>query len=207
MITKEQIKKPDEILLEFDNRNDAIKKEIEFIKLYGRKDLGLGCLVNMTDGGEGACGQKCSDETREKKSQIMIGKNKGIKLSEEHKQKISDGMKRKISSGSFFTQEHRQKISHKRKNHEVSIITRNKISQKLKKEKLSPKIIKNCKFTKEGIDKLRKCHSRNIICLNNNIIYSSATKAGAELNLIPACITMVVRGKRNSIHGYKFIYA
>lgn len=33
--------------------NEAIQKEIELISKYGRKDLGTGCLVNMTRGGEG----------------------------------------------------------------------------------------------------------------------------------------------------------
>lgn len=42
-----------DIILENLTWDDACKKEIEFIKLYGRKDLGLGTLVNMTDGGEG----------------------------------------------------------------------------------------------------------------------------------------------------------
>jgi hypothetical protein len=32
---------------------EAIKKEIELINKYGRKDLKTGCLVNMTRGGEG----------------------------------------------------------------------------------------------------------------------------------------------------------
>ena len=32
----------------------ACKKEVEFISLYGRKDLNKGTLVNLTDGGEGA---------------------------------------------------------------------------------------------------------------------------------------------------------
>jgi len=31
----------------------AIEKEVEFIELYGRKDLGNGTLVNMTNGGDG----------------------------------------------------------------------------------------------------------------------------------------------------------
>jgi hypothetical protein len=32
---------------------DACKKEVEFIELYGRIDLGTGVLTNMTNGGEG----------------------------------------------------------------------------------------------------------------------------------------------------------
>ena len=37
------------------NDEDLIKsKEIEFIALYGRKDLGKGTLCNLTDGGDGS---------------------------------------------------------------------------------------------------------------------------------------------------------
>lgn len=51
-----------EILLESDAYSFIKQKEIEFIKLYGRKDLGLGTLVNLTDGGEGICGYKHSPD-------------------------------------------------------------------------------------------------------------------------------------------------
>jgi hypothetical protein len=40
----------------------ANHKEKEFIQLYGRKDLGLGELVNMTDGGDGTIGRILSEE-------------------------------------------------------------------------------------------------------------------------------------------------
>jgi hypothetical protein len=42
-----------EILFEGLTKDQAIDKEIEFIKLYGRVDLKTGCLCNMTSGGEG----------------------------------------------------------------------------------------------------------------------------------------------------------
>lgn len=37
---------------------EACEKEKELIKLYGRKDLGTGTLINMTDGGEGVVGRR-----------------------------------------------------------------------------------------------------------------------------------------------------
>ena len=45
-----------EIEILFDNisKEEAIKKEIEFIQLYGRRDQNNGTLCNLTDGGEGA---------------------------------------------------------------------------------------------------------------------------------------------------------
>jgi len=41
-----------EILLESNSRDFIFDKEIEFIKLYGRVDLGTGILLNKTSGGE-----------------------------------------------------------------------------------------------------------------------------------------------------------
>ena len=40
-----------EILFECKTREEAYRKEIEFITLYGRQDKGTGTLVNKTDGG------------------------------------------------------------------------------------------------------------------------------------------------------------
>lgn len=55
-----------EVLLENLTWEEACEKEKELISLYGRRDLGLGPLVNMTDGGDGGNGIVESEETREK---------------------------------------------------------------------------------------------------------------------------------------------
>jgi len=119
----------------------AIEKEIELIQTYGRKDLGLGTLVNLTDGGEGMLNHKPSDETIKKRSQSLMGHtafNKGkvgwMKHSEETKNKMSQlamgrtawnkGKKgvqipsvesrKKMSEagkGRIFSEEHRNKLS------------------------------------------------------------------------------------------------
>jgi hypothetical protein len=60
----------------FDNLSweDACEKEKEFIKLYGRKDLKEGTLVNKTNGGEGSLGIITSEETRKKISKASLGR-------------------------------------------------------------------------------------------------------------------------------------
>ena len=50
----------------------AKKLEIQYIKKIGRRDLGLGKLVNLADGGEGHFGAKDTLETRQRKSQYWI---------------------------------------------------------------------------------------------------------------------------------------
>ena len=62
-------------------------KELEMLLIseYGRRDLGLGNLVNMTDGGDGCVSTIVSKETRIKMRKSRIGK----KSTEETKLKLS----------------------------------------------------------------------------------------------------------------------
>jgi hypothetical protein len=111
---------------------DACKIEKLLIEKYGRKDLGKGNLVNMTDGGEGVFGLIMSEETRQNLSERnkgntnMLGKthseetrqkmskaNKGRIPSEESKKKMSEAKKgnKSINFGKTLSEETRQKIS------------------------------------------------------------------------------------------------
>lgn len=57
------------------NWHEACKKEKYFIKLYGRRDKGVGTLCNMTDGGDGTTGSIISKETIEKIRKGNLGKS------------------------------------------------------------------------------------------------------------------------------------
>lgn len=86
-----------EIIYESDDRNEIVKKEIEFIKLYGRISEG-GMLANLSSGGEGPFGIKRSKEERNKMSESRKGKNNinyGKKFSANHCKKISSSNKGK----------------------------------------------------------------------------------------------------------------
>lgn len=87
-----------EIILHDIEESKLKNKEIEFIKLYGRRDLKLGTLVNLTDGGDGQLGNSPSLEVRKKQSEIMKikAKNKSYK---DLSSKASRG-KKKFSGGS-----------------------------------------------------------------------------------------------------------
>ncbi len=64
-----------EIIFESFNENLINQKEREFIKLYGRRDLGEGSLVNLSDGGEGSSNQIASLETRKKMRDYRLKMN------------------------------------------------------------------------------------------------------------------------------------
>ena len=94
-----------EIIYDELDREEAIKKEIQLIKYYGRADLNEGGLVNMTDGGEGGNGAILNDEHK----LALLNSKLGKTYSEEHRRKISEskiGKKRKP-----FTDEHKRKIA------------------------------------------------------------------------------------------------
>jgi hypothetical protein len=91
-----------EILLDDITFEEAKNKEIEFIKLYGRIDLGNGTLANLTDGGDGTPNRIFTPEHKRKLSLSQIGK----KISEEQKDKL-----RKYRVGIPNSPETRLKIS------------------------------------------------------------------------------------------------
>jgi hypothetical protein len=61
------------IVFETNNESEAFKKEIELIKLYGRRDLKTGSLTNLTAGGEGGSGHKATIEQRQKMCERLKG--------------------------------------------------------------------------------------------------------------------------------------
>ena len=113
---------------------EACSIEKYLISFYGRSDLGLGRLTNMTDGGEGQLGRSPSEETREKMrknnkhTQSFLGK----KLTEEHKKNISNANKGKKKS-----EEHKLKLKEAQKIANSSIQTKINKSNGQKGKKLS----------------------------------------------------------------------
>lgn len=112
-----------EILFENLTWEEAKQKEVELIQQYGRHDLGLGSLVNMTDGGDGL--GMVSDDIRNKMSaswkphSVEINQKRiealrkavvGKPRSEETKAKISKGNKGKVRSEDYI-----RKLSERKK--------------------------------------------------------------------------------------------
>ena len=105
-----------EILFDNISWDDACKKEVEFISLYGKKAEG-GLLSNITDGGEGTLGLKHKEETKQRLSNIFKGckhtEDAIKKIKETSKRPCSDDKKKKLSianKGHKMTEEQIEKL-------------------------------------------------------------------------------------------------
>lgn len=112
-----------EILYENLSWNDACDIEKNLIAYYGRRDLGSGLLVNLTNGGDGTIGilkKEVSLSTRKKISNSHLGK----KLSEETKRKLSE-----VQKGKKLSEYTKNKMSQSRTGINRSEETKLKISK------------------------------------------------------------------------------
>ena len=134
--------------------DEACEKEKYYIKEFGRRDKGLGPLVNQTDGGDGQLGFIHSEETRKKFRENNLGPknpNWGKPKSDETKRKISEGNK-----GRTLTKKHRQKL----KDNHVGFSGKNHTEQY--KKRMS-KVHKQIDTDKEGLKKRNKrCPQRKL---------------------------------------------
>lgn len=116
------------LVQEHATEEEAFVAEKFLISLFGRKDLGTGCLRNHTDGGEGFSGlirsaehsrriaesnrgRTCTVESRKR----ISDSHKGLRCSEQAKEKL-----RTANLGKTLSEEHKKKIgaSNKRKRNE-----------------------------------------------------------------------------------------
>lgn len=177
-----------EILMDDITFDEAKSKEIEFIKLYGRIDLGNGTLANLTDGGDGLINRIFTPEHRRKLSLSQIGR----KLSEEQKDKL-----RKYRIGIPNSPEARSKISKANKGR--------KNSEALMELLINRKGKKNPAFGITG----QKCKNfKGFIEVFKNGVYLGkyegirhcAESFGVEATKVSA----VINGRRNHTGGYTF---
>jgi len=165
-------------------------KHIEkyLISYYGRKDLGLGNLVNLTDGAEGTYNH--SIETRIKMGAANVGKtpwNKGMPMSEESKLKCSKANLGKVSprKGVKLSKETKDKLS------KAKIGNTNAKGKVRTKEMNKQNSLTKTKYIyfmfKDGI------LIKEFKSMTNAVEYSKSNRS---------CITRASKGERKSAGGY-----
>jgi hypothetical protein len=172
---------------------EAFKHEIYMIAVLGRKDLGTGILNNFTNGGEGASGLKCSEETKRKLSES----HKGITHTEETKRKLSESHK-----GITPSEESRKKMSESRKGISLSKETRKKMS-------LSKKGLKWGCHSEETKERMRQRHCKmwKFVSPTDEIIeeYTNLSEFCKKYSLDRSKLSELAKGKRKYYKGWKII--
>ena len=141
-----------EIIFDYLDFEEACKKEIEFIALYGRANLGLGPLVNLTDGGDGAKSLLVSQETRDK---ISLA-NKGLKRTEETKQKMSLAFKGRQYSKESINKRKEKMVNYRHSEDTKEKIKNSAIGRKYIKTQKMQVNLDNLKILQKRIDNLPK---------------------------------------------------
>ena len=94
------------VIQDYETEEDAFAAEIFFISYYGRKDLGTGYLINLTDGGEGATGHVMPTSARK----AISKSKKGVPRTAEVCKRLSESMMGRIISETQ-RQEHSRKMT------------------------------------------------------------------------------------------------
>jgi hypothetical protein len=180
-----------EILMDNLTWEQACEKEKEFIALYGRINLKTGCLVNMTDGGDGTL---------------------NAIISEKHKKSISEANKRRV-----FTDDDRKKMAERMTERNNDPELRAKIAEGIRKsEKFKEAASKNAKKYKgfKHSEKSRKNMAKaksKPLCqktLDGELIkiWDSAKQVQRETLFSQGNISNCCNGKYKQSYGFKWEY-
>lgn len=143
---------------------------------------------NLTDGGDGVIGNIPDDKEKQRRIKQMKEnglKHKGVKLSEEHKKKLSAKKKGSLHPnwGKHLSEETKKKISLANSRENMSEITKQRRSNSKKK-----KVIAEHKDTKE------------------QIIFNSLSEAANHFNVQPSSVTRWCKKQRKPSVPYIFDY-
>lgn len=203
-----------EIIFEADIKDIILKKEIEFIKLYGRRNLKKGSLVNLTDGGDGTNNHKQSTESIQKRvdkisKQIYQYDLNGNFLK---KWKSSCEVERQIgfSSGAIssccrgeiktsfdYVWSYIEIVFNSVPDRDITYLTENYL-KKLSDVKLG-KLPAN-------LETMRKSRWKEVVEYENGIEikrYCSSFEAERQLGLKPKIMNTYLKGKRKKIKNYE----
>lgn len=176
---------------------ESLELEKVIINKIGRRDLGLGTLVNQTDGGDGRINVIVSSETKRKISETKKSQNLSTPHSEETKYKLKE-----INKGDknpMFDKKHTEKVKEDQSNrvlgHNHPMFGKKHTNETILKIKEN----RNASVDQEEKNRLSKERNSKVILqydLKNNFIkeYESIKVASIETGLSESLIGKTCRG-------------
>lgn len=181
-----------EVLFENLTKEEAEQKEIELIAKYDLTNRKKG--YNCDNGGLlGSYGHKVDENARKKISKANKGRkawNKGIPMSKETKEKLSESLKKRNIKGvnnPFYNHKHTEETKKK-----ISDIHKGKIPYN-----------KGIPMKQESKEKM----SKPVICVETNTIYYSLSEASRKTKIFVGNISKCCNGIRKTAGGYIWRYA
>jgi hypothetical protein len=160
----------------------AFELEKRLIAEIGRKQL-----CNHTDGGEGMSGWVASEETRAKFSALRKGR------------KHTDEARRKMSASRKGVPKSPEHVANQ------AAALRGRPKSEAHKKALSEahkKIIHDPEWGRKS----GQARKKQILCINNGVIYDGARDAATALGLLSCSVSRVANGIFQHTKGYKFRY-
>ncbi|HSE99883.1 MAG TPA: NUMOD1 domain-containing DNA-binding protein [Nitrososphaeraceae archaeon] len=176
-----------EIIFETTCRQDALNKEIEFIALYGRRDLNKGTLVNLTDGGEGMNNNIQSEETLDKRREMYREGKTGLKPLKGGDSPRAIKMIEEKTGRIFNSQSEAAKYL----NIKVSIFNAKVNHHNNQKNDTG------FRFLDDSLNKEHTCRktNRKVYNFKKEIVYDSVSKASVDLGISVRFLGAVLKGK------------
>jgi hypothetical protein len=186
----------------------ACNMEQYLIEAYGRVNLKTGCLVNLTNGGEGTIGRVVSNETKYKISQFKKGtkhsKETLLKMSENHKGQIAWN---KGKTG-VYSEDTIKKISDANIGKKHSDNTKKKMSDSHKSKKEG--FVHPLKGKKPKYDTIKKliennANAKKVINTETNEVYNSLSDLCRILALNRSTMGCKLSGHLKNNTPFKYI--
>jgi hypothetical protein len=173
---------------------EACSIEKYLISFYGRRDLGLGPLVNLTDGGEGI-----KNLSKESRSKMAVNKGKFGELNyfygKKHEGDLSRFGKQNIGKepwmkGKNHTEESKKKMSESKKG---------KILSEEQKIKIGNSVRGKLAGDKHPMYNLPSHNRKSLICKESNMIFESCEKAANYYRVSNSTITRWIKKNKLNI--------
>jgi hypothetical protein len=173
-----------EILFENLSWEEACIKEIEFISLYGRKNINTGVLCNLTDGGEGTLNCIPSKETKALLKIRMTGSN--------------NPMYGKTHSPEIIEQIRLKNLGRKAPNKGKPMSERQKL--------LLSSVKKGSKAWNKGLKNVNGLGlAKTVLDLTTGIFYESCKEAAFSLSYKPSTLRSMLNGINKNKSSFIYI--